>query len=1662
MHQLPASWQRRYELVAQLGQGGLGTVYRAHDRLLGRDVALKRTPDRLGLAREYDVLRRLDHPAVVRVHDALEPPERGGDRWFSMDHVDGERLDQWLRRGPPPAALRAVFVVLLDALAYVHAAGLVHGDVKPQNVVLMGHDPASDPAAERAPFPVLVDFGLSSRAGDALRGGTAHFVPPELRRQGATAIPAGDLWALARAFDGAAVEPDLRALLDRCGELDPERRPADGAAAMALLDSDWTPRLVEPVGAGSVDAFFDADVAVVEDLACASAPLVLEVAHGDAVTVADWLGDALRRRGQNVRVGSAPRPGEPALLFIRRLVNALGGSLPRVGIDAEVARDGLEAVAVAVIDALAGSGLEAELPILVVPRVASLPAADRHVLQRAVEAGSLARLVVVDDAAGFVSASGLVAAIEARPGARHRMIPAPTEASVQAWLDRLRVDEHHPDSIFRRLLVARRHAGATDLGRFAGAAVHARVLVPNGAGGWISRTDAGAHSLLEIDAPGLSDMWQSLLGPLPPDALEFLAVLHALGGTATAQELEGLRPSPGAIATLARVGLVAVASTGSMGEFVLPTPVLALLDGAPGTRAALPPLGHESSRLVDILVSAADTGPRLGRRAHAAIVAGRFREAAWAWERIASMAASALDSREAGQAYLRAAMAAESALGDAFDRVTSGPAPFALAALAVRHAEVAADRESMDQGLALARRVAGGTAGLRLLEARIALSLGNYAGVEEQLGAVLSEALDTRESAEWWLIRGSALALMGEPARAGESLREAQRLALSLGDVHLLGKISNNLGNQWLAAGRYAAAAEAYATAADAKRQTGDRRGERIAESNGAIAARARLDFASAWERATRAGELAGRLGDRRGSAMATMIRALIALDVGEVLRARAALDALDETGLVSPTMRLDAELCRVRLDLAEAGPTSDDPVRRRAQARCLAVLDAAATQGLPAARSEAAWLLVVAGGEPPAPTAISPSVSGSPLSLVDLLIEERLRAGIEPIEIAPLRAVRGLLEARAGRLGSARRALDAAAGAFLAFPERDRGVPAGTDVVIPLLREGAELAGMPELASTAHGLLASASAHRAAERLRIDGAEARAADALPVGGVPATGSAPALARDVLGEAAPPTSSDAGSAAAPPADGPPGSPLWPLTFGLEDVIMAYLTAIGADAVAVVATDPGGAGSAARRVLATASRTSAVPGAPSLPVARALAAVPPDGAAWRGVDEAGAVAVLSEPFVQSDTSERAWLVASFLPAIPAEALKAGRDSANLAALKLVVERDLAVRAATHFRELSTAAALDVARLRREHEDEVTSLREALAESRLISDLRVGFEEVVHRSAPMRRVVQTLSRVADVDVNVLLLGESGVGKELLARAVHAAGDRRTGPFVAENCGAVPADLFESVFFGHVRGAFTGALTAQRGLVEAANHGTLFLDEVAELRLDHQAKLLRVLQERKVRPVGGTRELDVDFRVLAATNRDLQAHVRAGTFREDLYYRLAVITVAVPALRERRGDIVLIAERLLERIGKRLKRELALTATAADRVVAFDWPGNVRELENELTRAAILTGPDGRIDARHLSPPLRERGGARPTPGGPVAWDGGPLLATVERVERDVILDAARRLGGKKIAIAAALGLSRPGLDARLERYGIDVSELKSARSPSSRDQQPGEEP
>lgn len=347
-------------------------------------------------------------------------------------------------------------------------------------------------------------------------------------------------------------------------------------------------------------------------------------------------------------------------------------------------------------------------------------------------------------------------------------------------------------------------------------------------------------------------------------------------------------------------------------------------------------------------------------------------------------------------------------------------------------------------------------------------------------------------------------------------------------------------------------------------------------------------------------------------------------------------------------------------------------------------------------------------------------------------------------------------------------------------------------------------------------------------------------------------------------------------------------------------------------------------------------------------------------------------------------------------------------------KPVIPDELVVRVRRAFRERATA--LELAALRQQVEEEHR------------------FGMLVGRSPAMRRVFEQIKLVAPTKATVLITGESGTGKELVARAIHANSDRATRPFIPVNCPAIPETLLESELFGHEKGAFTGAVTRKQGLFQAAEGGTLFVDEISELPLGAQAKLLRAIETRRVMPVGSTREIEVDVRLVAATNRNLQERVAEGKFREDLYYRLKVAEIFLPPLRERVEDIPLLAYHFLKEVARDTNRPVReITPEAMEILMRYPWPGNVRELRNTLEGIIVFCNKPV-IDVNDLPPHIRT---SQPVHGS-VFQPG----MTIEEMEREAIRRTLEHTGGKRTEAARLLGISVRTLQRKIKEYGIQT--------------------
>ncbi len=325
-----------------------------------------------------------------------------------------------------------------------------------------------------------------------------------------------------------------------------------------------------------------------------------------------------------------------------------------------------------------------------------------------------------------------------------------------------------------------------------------------------------------------------------------------------------------------------------------------------------------------------------------------------------------------------------------------------------------------------------------------------------------------------------------------------------------------------------------------------------------------------------------------------------------------------------------------------------------------------------------------------------------------------------------------------------------------------------------------------------------------------------------------------------------------------------------------------------------------------------------------------------------------------------------------------------------------------------------------------------------ENRLLREqlrTRPGFGGLIGVSMKMQRVYKLMEKVSQHEYPVLVLGESGTGKELVARSIHFSGPRRDRPFAPVDCSALVPTLIESELFGYVRGAFTGAVQAKQGLLEAAQGGTLFLDEIGDMPVDLQAKLLRALQEREVKPVGSTERRQINVRIIAATNRDLETAIRSGTFRQDLYFRLNVVQIKLPPLRERKSDIPILVTAFLEKFSNPQGPGRTISEDAMRRLIAYDWPGNVRELENAIERAVALgSGPILHVAdlPSNLQYPTTERAPQKDE------------ILPLEEMERRAILRTLRETGGDKLSAARMLGIGKTTLYRKLKQYHMEHAE------------------
>ncbi|MDP6943116.1 MAG: sigma 54-interacting transcriptional regulator, partial [Myxococcota bacterium] len=1312
---------------------------------------------------------------------------------------------------------------------------------------------------------MLIDFGLARvRGGGAVPlGGTLTYMAPELKRgRWATPSPRTDLYALGvslQLWAQAHPEEPLSGLVGRLAAADPAHRPVDAEEALAdPVFASCGAEAPRRLGGRGLSALWGGTVTTLASALCGRVGLhrVEVPAEDDADALLTDLAAALEIGGQPALRLSADQVDGAGVALWERVVAAMTGqdeALPSPEILApEDHKEVLDTRAVALIDALRDAD---QTPALLVPTPSRLSDPGRYVLARLVEAGCVSRVV-----ATVPSGRDLVLGRGVEDAFQTTVVAPPSAETLHHFL----VDHGLPPTASgeaTRLLMARAAAGARALRLLLRAWATAGALSHDPAEGWFWDPEVDVAAL---DTPALGELWPRLWDALPDTARALVAHAHHLGGQVTLDTLAALDGGPFDRVIQTRLLEEGWCRGAADALRLQPSAQTALQAGD----IALPPLSNDDRQAYVTLLGETPNAPSgLAALAHhlralcaPALAAERF-------DALGAHHELHLDPGAAGAALAHAA-ACYDAAGDAvraFDRAEQ----------AVRLLQVAADEPGLTDALALAGRACGAVGTdevalrLALLEARVAVHgtrPDEALAAAERADVLLTGLGDSGDQAlrfDLALARGTAHAQAGRCEAAVEELTRSAELAAARGDDHGEGRVTNNLGIAAYNGRDYAAAAEAWARSAAAKLRTGDVRGHRISESNRGLALRelGRLPEAIAAARSSLAD--AQRIGDRRGEATGYLALAQLHLDVGDAAGAAEHLEACRAVPVASAMVRADSQVIGVRhrlasgdaaaaarmaanlvVDAAEAGLTT---VAREAWGLTYLALTRARLRKL-----EAAEVHVVL-TEDPATYAHALGIESDPL-LAAIWLHATACKGDWP-------AVRPALSERV-------RALSAplAPGDFCA---------------LELLRATSELVG-DEVA-----------------RAAIDEACELTLDARQTS-----------ARAILGAAAP-----SYRALAKVFGVQVEREIRPerLELGLDDTVLRHeggpssvpLAPVLEVALRSKFSDPAHLCEAVRELVSATTAHLVLLDDARRPVdldgastSARWAAVATDvlvgGERYLAAAGEEAVAALGLPLRVTPESEP--VAALFLawdePLEAAGAEVARQLRRTCALLALSVDRRVKARELASVRARLLRLDQEHRSLVITHRDEVTALREALDQSRSDLSLRHDYSQIVHRSRQMQKVLRVVDKVADRDIPVLVLGESGVGKEVVAGAIHAHGARSGGPFIAENCGAIPDELFESVFFGHVRGAFTGADTAREGLLAAVEGGTLFLDELGELSMAHQVKLLRVLQERRYRPVGATEEREADFRLVAATNRDLQAQVADGTFREDLYYRLAVV--------------------------------------------------------------------------------------------------------------------------------------------------------------------------
>ncbi|MCC6746994.1 MAG: sigma 54-interacting transcriptional regulator [Deltaproteobacteria bacterium] len=1641
----------RYQAVCPVGEGGSGTVWRAEDRRVpGRSVAIKRltagTDSEDGLRRELVVLRRLRHPAIAAVHGLERGPS--GEALLVMELVEGPTLDRWCREATRADALR-VFAELLGALDFLHRRGVMHRDLKPDNVRVSPEGPK------------LLDFGLAARGGAPTAvGGTLGYLAPEVL-EGAPPSAQSDLYALgvmlAGAFfqlsppldpgsDALATQLDAQGAATSDAELagiariarqllarDPSLRPASAAESLRLLEElpgGSVGRTVSLLlGRGLCSPLLvgrNAELAelerCLEDLSRGAHASRLALVVGEPGSgrsrLLEEVALSAEARGLPVQVGwpsvaapegeasSAPDPVAERARAVARILGALEalGSTPGL----LVLDDLDEALDVELVQVLLRLP---DRPLLVVASTTEAARADRTLGPRGLR---LALSPLPDDAVRSLVGSMLPCGVAPDPLVGEVASLAEGSPLLAAELVRLGVAAflasggqgplRLPDGLERNRPQARDVAVAR-VRQLSEPARRTGALLA------LLGTAVPRRLLVELD-PTLSD---ERLGAL------------ALEGVARRDEGDAVRLASPALGR-ALLDAVTAEERGALGRHTLAAlradPTLATLRAAVRVNAGL-----KEEAPTELLA-----GARAAREALDLSESLRLYREALSCHGLASPA------RQRGAEELAALLQALGRHGDAVavlaqaaDEVIPDERAAALCALA--DAQLKAGRT--DEALGTLSRAEGTGISTRpaVLKAKVLLFAGRHAEAQA-VAELLSESLDPAVRAEALHVVGLVHYYRGALDLALAALDGAWAAVAARPDRLAAARISNSLALVHQRRADFTRARACYQEALRRARELKHLPFEATFLMNLASVAQQLGDFASALAGYQQSLETATRFGGGREMAQVSHNLARLYALLGQEQRARQLLGRAESLAQGLAWRALQGHNRVVQAELA---------LSRGAAEEAAAALDDA--EGCFATTEEAAGVAEVALGR--ARVALCRGDASEAWS--------RARGALELCRGAEVLTLQAHL-----LCGSAELAREGGTPES-ALRELRQAQRLAEDVSDPEAQ--AEVQARLADAHAAAGDATSASLHRQLALQTVRAQLERLPEALRPAYRATTWRAAILAS---GETPQPGASDPQR---------PGD----RTQKLDAELLAALLQVNKELNA----EPD-----LRRLLE-----------------RIMDHAVELAGAERGfllLDQGGKLDVQVARNIDQETIRRKEfkisrsvaeeVVSRGKPVMTVDALHDDRFREFLSVhhlrlrsilcVPLVIRR--AVRGAIYLdnrfqteaftarqRDLLSAfadqAAIaigtwelleenrrrqaeleqgreDLRRVNAELERALASQSERLDELAELARRQKGelegryqFENLVGQSAAMREVFRLIDRVKDSTAPVFIFGESGTGKELVAKALHYGGHRKAGPFVSVNCGAIPPTLLESELFGHQKGAFTGAERTTHGLFERADGGTIFLDEVGDTSAELQVKLLRVLQEKRFSRVGAEEELHSDFRLVAASNKDLGELVRQGRFREDLFYRINVIQLQLPPLRRRREDIPLLVAHLFARHGGDAAR---LSKAALRLLVDHDWPGNVRELENEVLRMLALGGET--VLPEDLSPRLQ---GARSAdvsaPAGGPGLEGLPLKDAIAELERQLALSALKACRGSVTEAARRLGMTRVGLHKLLRRHGLTRS-------------------